>query len=295
MAYLAGCLLVVVLYSDDSEVDAFAERHSVMWSEYRDRFGPAYGAGGSSTSAGGFGERNPNQAAREVAMGRGPPGVRSAVTSRNRSTLSREETDAAANRAGLGGSRSRGEFRTAAEAIAAGAIPGQKGSRLGQSGVITSRQTDLLSPAETNAAAARVGLGNNNAVVAPRSGIISRKTSVIPQENIRKDGPLENAPTLRLTPDGLLLTPNNNPRTSEGNRLGDNQGGGGQDNAGGDFDTPKPQAPAPPATPPAQPSPPQQPRQRAAPLARGPRIDPQESSLLTLSLADVTRKSLLGV
>lgn len=117
------------------------------------------------------------------------------------------------------------------------------------------------------------------------------QTALVNQVQQSSAAPIDTSPVLRLTPQGLLLTPNNDPQTSEGVRLGDNQGG---DQGQGQTPAPpaaKPEAP----TPPSQPSPPAaQPRQRAAALQRGPAVE-EPRTLLTLSLADVTRKSLLGV
>lgn len=257
-----------------------------MWGEYRDRFGPAYGAGGE-TSGGGMGglggrggldasgrsagERSAsarNASFSNLASARSGTFGNASVTSRSRTPLSQSETDRLASSAGLNGPSITGDETTAASL---------GGSRLGQSGAIKSRTTTPLNVSP-------VGPLESAATSPMQQGIVSRTTSVIPPDS----------PTLRLTSDGLLLSAPSRSAES-GVRLGDNQGGGGQDNAGQPPLLSEPPRPAPaPATPPAQPSPPQVPRQRAAALPRGPAVE-QPRTLLTLSLADVTRKSLLGV
>lgn len=141
----------------------------------------------------------------------------------------------------------------------------------------------------------RQGFGQGLAVTAPSVSagapkFAGEQLAPLPTPSVPPGGgnDFSAAPTLRLTPQGLLLVPNNDPQTSEGNRLGSNDGGGGNEGIA------QPRQAAAPATPPAQPSPPQQPRQRAASLQRGPAVE-EPRTLLTLGLADVTRKSLLGV
>lgn len=184
-----------------------------------------------------------------------------------------------------------GNFRSVAEARAAGAIPMETLSRTSTRQSSFNRSSEgAATPIET-----RNRTSTREQVFNPPAG--TEGSGVAPMQTLRRettkvadlpagDNRLPSAPTLKLTQDGLLLLNDANRETSE--RVGSNQGQGGQPQ--------NENIPQPTPTPPSEPSPPAaRPRQRAAPLAR-PRIDPlRDNTLLTLSLADVTRKTLLGV
>lgn len=253
-----------------------------MWNEYRDKFGPTYGAGGggggsdrehsamqdSKARSAGFSSRAEQKAAEKSGFG----SLGSGLSANSRSNSSGKSS------LGIGGASGKGlgsNLSSTGPATSNTSVGGSRGGNSGQG----------------------FGIGQNLAVTAPSVSagapkFAGEQLAPLPAPSLPSGGNqvFSAAPTLRLTPQGLLLTPNNDPQTSEGNRLGDNQGG---DQGQGQTPEP-PKAPAAPATPPAAPSPPQQPRQRAAALQRGPAVE-QPRTLLTLSLADVTRKSLLGV